>query len=139
MPKLGPIVRCTGMEQVGATEDGSLAMVEIIEVDGRRLTISLPPEAAQILANRFLTAADMAKGRTAAGPIRTGQYQAPPAPLVTDHQIQLSDDASALVLTFRTGISPLAARLSASRSAKLRADLEAAEADLEKKRKETRN
>jgi hypothetical protein len=139
MAKLGPIFRCTGMDQVAATEDGSLAMVEIIEVDGRRLTISLPPDAAQVLANRFLAAADMAKGRTAAGPVRAGQYQAPPAPLVTDHQIQLSDDASTLVLTFRTGTSPLAARLSASRSAKLRVDLEAAEAAMEEKRKETRN
>jgi hypothetical protein len=119
MAKLGPIFRCTGMDQVAATEDGSLARVEIIEVDGRRLTISLPPDAAQVLANRFLAAADMAKGRTAAGPVKTGQYQAPSAPLVTDHQIQLSDDASTLVLTFRTGTSPLATRLSASRSAKL--------------------
>jgi hypothetical protein len=32
MAKLGPIFRCTGMDQVAATEDGSLAMVEIIEV-----------------------------------------------------------------------------------------------------------
>jgi hypothetical protein len=138
MAKLGPIFRCTGMDQVAATEDGSLAMVEIIEVDGRRLTISLPPDAAQVLANRFLAAADMAKGRTAAGPVRAGQYQAPPA-ASDGSSIQLSDDASTLVLTFRTGTSPLAARLSASRSAKLRVDLEAAEAAMEEKRKETRN
>lgn len=136
---LGPIFRCTAMDQVAATEDGKLAMVEIIEVDGRRLTISLPPAAAQVLANRFLAAAEMARSRTAAGPIMEGQYRAPPAPLATDHQIQLSDDASHLAVTFRTGTSPLAVGLSASRSAKLRADLEVAEAELEKKRQKTRN
>lgn len=139
MAKLGPIFRCTGMDQVAASEDGKLAMVEIIEVDGRRLTISLPPEAAKVLANRFLAAADIAASRVAAGPVTLGQYRAPPAAVATDHQVQLSDDASTLVVSLRTGTSPLAVRLSASRSAKLRADLEAAEAELEKKRQQTRN
>jgi hypothetical protein len=139
MAKLGPIFRCTGMDQVAATEDGRLAMVEIIEVDGRRLTISLPPDAAQVLANRFLAAAEIARSRTAAGPLSPGQQQAAPAPLATDHRIEVSDDATHLAVTFRTGTSPLAVGLSATRSAKLRTDLEAAEAELEKKRKQTRN
>ena len=139
MTDLGPIFRCTGADQVATSADGRLAMVEIIEVDGRRLTIALPPEAAQMLANRFLSAAELAKSRTAAGPLREGQYKAAPAPLATDHQIELSDDATHLSVMFRTGTAPLGVGLSASRSAKLRTDLESAEIQLAKKRLETRN
>jgi hypothetical protein len=113
--------RCTGVAGLGASPDGQVAMVEIVEVNDQRLTIAFAPEYAQVLANRFQAAADIAHSRTAAGPVAEGQYKAPPAPIVTDQGIQLSDDASTLVVSFRIGSSEMSVRLSATRSAALRA------------------
>lgn len=65
----GPKFKCTGAGFVGATWDGSLAVIELIEVGGNRLTILVPPEGAEHLAERFKAAADGArKNQTTPGP-----------------------------------------------------------------------
>jgi hypothetical protein len=131
--------RCIDVDGLGASPDGQIAVVEIVEVNGQRLMIHFAPEYAQILANRFQAAADIAHSRMAAGPATEGQYKAPPAPVVTNLGIQLSDDTSTLVITFRIGSSEMSVRLSATWSAALRAQLETAETMLAQRQKETRN
>ena len=111
------LFRCTGADRVAASMDGKLALVEIIEASGKTITVSFPPEAAPELANRFLAAAQIAEDRKRAGAMpETGDRVAPVAPLVTDHQVQVSDDANTLVLTLRTGTTPLQVQVSKNRS-----------------------
>lgn len=57
----GPQFKCTGAGFVGATWDGALAVVELIEVGGKRLNILVPPEGAEHLAERFKAAAEGAR------------------------------------------------------------------------------
>ena len=126
-----PLFRCVGVRSMGSGGKGGFGYVELMEQSGAMLTLAFPPQGAPELANRVLSAADLAE-RELAGirPAVADGTIAPPAPLVTDQQFTISDDGDTILLTIVTGAVPLAFRLSKSRSEKLRAMLEGAEREL---------
>lgn len=127
--EIGPIFRCSGINQTGTFDHGKLGFVQLVEAGGAMLTIAFPPRAGAELANRFAAAGDMAEHQLAGSP-GPDKEKAPPAPMVTDHQAVLSDDGDSIVLTVISGMVPLAVKLSKSRAAKVRQTLEELEAKI---------
>ncbi len=123
----GPMFRCKGIVDMGASADGNVAFIMLEEINGRPLTLAFPAVNAQDFASRFLTAGDLAR---ATAEKAAGKPASIPAPFVTDHEAGPSGDGQTLVLTLKSSGSPLVVRMSKSRSEKVRASLEKAEGQL---------
>ncbi len=132
MPKT---FRCTGIKIGGATDDGSLAFVELIEVSGQHMTVFCPPEGIMEITNRLQAAADLALSRRSSTKFVPGEFQAPLAPGLTDYKCEPSDDAKSLVLSLTTGTAKLFVSVPRGESPKLRAALEDAETAADEKKR----
>lgn len=120
------LFRCRGIQQIGAGQDGGFAFVEMVEVDGEVLALGFPPEAAGELANRIMSAGDLASAqRLASKP--EAERKTMPAPMVTEHTVVPAEDGDTALLSLMTGPTSLVVRMSKSRSEKLRASLERCE------------
>ena len=123
------LFRCRGVQQIGAGQDGGFAYVEMVEVDGEVMALGFPPGAAGELANRIMSAGDLAVSQQLAAKPPT-ERQIMPAPLVTEHMAVPSEDGDTITLSLMTGPVSLVVRLSKSRSEKLRASLDRCEAQI---------
>ncbi|SRR6266446_5820967 len=132
MPELPRVFQCIGLDQVWATELGELALVELVELSGHRMTLAISPKGAKELIYRLLVAAELAETRKTTS---QGYDDLPdlPAPLITDHNVEVSSDPNILVLTLRLGSIPY--RYSVHSPSKIRESLEKAEKEAEEKRR----
>ena len=129
------IFRCAGSDEAGATEDGSLAMVGLIEVSGQKMKLLCPPEGVWELVNRLQSAADLAITRRSATKHVLGEYQAELGVAVTEFKALPSDDANSIVLVLTAGKAKGAFVVPRSESPKLRAAIEAAEKEADTKKR----
>ncbi len=67
----GPKFKCAGLGFVGASWDGSIAIVEIMDVDGKRLNLCIPPGPADMLAERLKAAAQQARDAAKANGLKS--------------------------------------------------------------------
>jgi hypothetical protein len=131
-PKQPPMFRCGAVRQVGASQDGGFAFIEMLEVSGQPLALAFPGPAATELANRIMQAGDLALAQQRAADPQTGERELAPAPLVTEHTVVPAADGDTILMTLLAGPIPLMVRLSESRSQKLRASLERCEGQITK-------
>ena len=125
-----PMFRCKGVSEIGAARDGGFGYVELTEVSNEILAVAFPPAAATELANRILSAGELAHSQEASANPEIGARPIAPAPLATEHTVVPAEDGDTILLTLMAGAIPLVVRLSKSRSEKLRASLERGEGQI---------
>ena len=121
--------RVRDVREIGAAPDGSFAYLELIEFSHHPMALAYAPHTAPALANRILSAAQLAevqRQNLASG----GDQPTPFAPMVTEHTVVPAEDGDTIALTLVAGSVPFMLRLSASRSEKLRASLKSCEAQI---------
>jgi len=106
--------------KIGLAQDGRRCLIQTTDLDGKRLDLVFSPEGAPSLANGILSAASIAL-TSADGRERLV------ASLVRGYRVEASPGHSHIMLVRLTGVAEIPYALPPKLSAKLRADLQAAE------------